>query len=65
MSGIHYYRTRPGDTLTSLSRAWYGDKCHAMTIFAHNRDVLTDPNVLPPNVTICRPHLSPFDKVYA
>jgi len=57
------HTVRPGETLTSLSRDWYGDGCHAMTIYSHNRDVLDNPNVLPPGVQLVRPYVSLADLV--
>jgi nucleoid-associated protein YgaU len=38
------YTVKPGDTLSKISREFYGDSGKYMTIFEANRNVLQDPN---------------------
>jgi nucleoid-associated protein YgaU len=40
------YTVQPGDTLSKISRKFYGDASRYMEIFYANRDKLDDPNKL-------------------
>jgi nucleoid-associated protein YgaU len=42
------YTVQAGDTLSKISRLYYGDSNQYMKIFEANKDVLTDPNVIHP-----------------
>ena len=49
------YRVQSGDTLTSISRAAYGNDKHVREIWAANRGKLANANTLPNNVTLLLP----------
>jgi len=40
------HKVNPGDSLSKLSKLYYGDAGKYMRIFEANRDQLTDPNVI-------------------
>ena len=42
--GFATHRVKRGETLRSISRAWYGSPRHVRRIFEANRDVLSDPD---------------------
>jgi len=41
---IRTYRVKPGDTLSKISKQFYGSANEYMKIFEANRDTLTDPD---------------------
>ena len=50
-----HYKVKPGDTLSGISRTFYGDANQYMKIFNANRGVLRDPNVLSPGQDLVIP----------
>jgi proteasome lid subunit RPN8/RPN11 len=49
------YRVQPGDSLSRLAQAFYGDRSRWKRIFTANRAVITDPNLLPAGIRIAIP----------
>ncbi len=47
-SGEQTYTVRPGDSLSKISKHFYGDSNKYMKIFEANRDQLDDPNMIKP-----------------
>jgi nucleoid-associated protein YgaU len=47
-AGFAVYTVEPGDTLSSIADSFYGDPGRFRIIFAANRDVLDDPDVIVP-----------------
>ena len=43
-SGIRTYKVKPGDTLSKISKEFYGSPNEYMKIFEANRDQLTNPD---------------------
>ena len=43
-SGVRMYRVKTGDTLSKISKEFYGSPNEYVKIFEANRDQLTDPN---------------------
>ena len=43
-SGIRTYKVKPGDTLSKISKEFYGSSNEYMKIFEANRDQLTNPD---------------------
>jgi nucleoid-associated protein YgaU len=43
-AGARTYKVKPGDTLSKISKEFYGSPNDYMKIFDANRDQLTDPN---------------------
>ena len=50
-----YYTVKPGDTLSTISRAFYGDAAQHTKIFNANRSVLRDPNTISPGQELLIP----------
>ena len=48
----HTYTVRAGDTLSKISKEFYGDANQYMKIFEANRGVLNDPNRISPGQTL-------------
>jgi nucleoid-associated protein YgaU len=46
------YAVQPGDTLSKISKQFYGDANKYMKIFEANRDQLTDPDKIKPGQTL-------------
>ncbi|MBO9667382.1 MAG: LysM peptidoglycan-binding domain-containing protein [Bdellovibrio sp.] len=42
------YTVKPGDTLSKISKQFYGDSSKYEAIFEANRDILSDPNKIKP-----------------
>jgi nucleoid-associated protein YgaU len=49
------YKVQPGDTLSKISKQFYGDASQYMKIFKANRDKLSDPDMLRPGVELVIP----------
>ena len=49
------YTVQPGDTLSKISREFYGNANEYMKIFQANRDVLSDPNRIQPGQELVIP----------
>lgn len=49
------YTVQPGDTLSKISRQFYGDANQYMKIFEANRNVLRDPNQIKPGQQLVIP----------
>jgi nucleoid-associated protein YgaU len=49
------YTVKPGDTLSKISREFYGDADQYMRIFNANRQVLRDPNTIIPGQQLVVP----------
>src|SRR5436190_22636074 len=49
------YTVKAGDTLSKISREFYGDANQYMTIFEANRNVLQDPNKISPGQELVIP----------
>jgi hypothetical protein len=47
-NGAKSYTVKPGDSLSKISKQFYGDANQYMKIFEANRDQLTDPNMIQP-----------------
>jgi nucleoid-associated protein YgaU len=52
-----FYRVREGDTLSMISREFYGDPDKHLLIFEANQPILKDPNRLFPGQTLRIPPL--------
>ena len=50
-----HYTVRPGDTLSKISREFYGDPNQYTKIFNANRGVLRDPNTISPGQELVIP----------
>ena len=50
--GERTYTVRAGDTLSKISKEFYGDANKYMKIFEANRGVLSDPNRINPGQTL-------------
>jgi nucleoid-associated protein YgaU len=46
------YSVKPGDTLSKISKQFYGDANKYMKIFEANRDTLSDPDKIKPGQTL-------------
>lgn len=49
------YVVQAGDSLSAISEKVYGDAKHWDTIFAHNRDKISDPNLIYPGQELTIP----------
>ena len=49
------YIVQAGDSLSAISEKVYGDAKHWDTIFAHNRDKISDPNLIHPGQELLIP----------
>lgn len=49
------YTVKPGDTLSSISREFYGDAGQYLKIFEANRDILRNPNMISPGQKLVIP----------
>ena len=49
------YTVKPGDTLSKISRQFYGDANQYTRIFNANRDILRDPNTISPGQELLIP----------
>ena len=49
------YTVKPGDTLSKISREFYGDANQYTKIFSANRDILRDPNTISPGQELVIP----------
>lgn len=61
MSGIREHRVRLGETLQSIAEDYYGKGCarqYALVIYQHNRDELSNPNVIYPGQLLVIPHVT-------
>lgn len=52
---IRYHQVRYGDTLTSISTAYYGSPDYAMAIYQHNKHYVANPNQLHPGQKLSLP----------
>ena len=50
-----HYTVKPGDTLSKISRQFYGDANQYTRIFNANRDILRDPNTINPGQELVIP----------
>jgi nucleoid-associated protein YgaU len=53
--GQRHYTVQAGDTLSKISRQFYGDPNQYIRIFDANRNVLTDPNTISPGQELVIP----------
>ena len=53
--GQRRYTVQPGDTLSKISREYYGDPNQYTKIFNANRSVLKDPNTIQPGQELVIP----------
>jgi len=53
--GERRYTVQAGDTLSRISREFYGDSSQYMKIFNANRSVLKDPNTIRPGQELVIP----------
>jgi nucleoid-associated protein YgaU len=49
------YTVKLGDTLSSISREFYGDASQYLKIFEANRDILRNPNMISPGQELVIP----------
>ncbi|MEO6398705.1 MAG: LysM peptidoglycan-binding domain-containing protein [Tepidiformaceae bacterium] len=49
------YVVQPGDSLSAISQKMYGDAKHWDTIFEHNKDKISDPNMIHPGQELVIP----------
>ena len=56
---IRYYRVKRGETLSSISKMFYGDEKFAMTIFQSNRHYITNPNEIYSGQQLAIPFVTP------
>ncbi len=49
------YKVQPGDTLSKISKQFYGDSSQYMKIFNANKDQLRDPNTIQPGMELMIP----------
>jgi nucleoid-associated protein YgaU len=49
------YTVKPGDTLSKISREFYGDATQYPKIFNANRNILRDPNTISPGQELVIP----------
>ncbi|HPF40722.1 MAG TPA: LysM peptidoglycan-binding domain-containing protein [Phycisphaerae bacterium] len=54
-AGMRVYHVKPGDTLWSLARTYYGDSKHWRRILAANRNRVPDPRDLPVGIILIIP----------
>lgn len=47
-TAVRIYEVKPGDSLSKIAKAEYGDANAYMLIFEANRDILKDPNMIHP-----------------
>jgi len=52
---VRHYTVKPGDTLSKISREFYGDPNQYTKIFNANRGVLRDPNTINPGQELVIP----------
>jgi nucleoid-associated protein YgaU len=50
-----HYTVKPGDTLSKISRDFYGDANQYTKIFNANRNILRDPNTINPGQDLVIP----------
>ena len=50
-----HYTVKPGDTLSRISREFYGDPNQYMKIFNANRGIIQDPNKINPGQELVIP----------
>jgi nucleoid-associated protein YgaU len=50
-----HYTVKPGDTLSKISRQFYGDANQYTKIFNANRNILRDPNTISPGQELVIP----------
>jgi len=50
-----HYTVKPGDSLSKISRQFYGDANQYMKIFEANRNILSDPNKISPGQQLVIP----------
>lgn len=55
---ICYYRVKRGETLSSISKMFYGDEKYAMAIFQSNRHYITNPNEIYSGQQLAIPFIS-------
>src|SRR5579872_2255396 len=48
----HIYTVEAGDTLSKISKQFYGESSLYMSIFEANRNILTDPNKIEPGMRL-------------
>ena len=53
--GQRHYTVKSGDTLSKISREFYGDSNQYMKIFEANRNTLQDPNKISPGQDLVIP----------
>jgi nucleoid-associated protein YgaU len=54
-STMRTYKVQPGDTLSKISKEFYGDANQYMKIFKANTDKLSDPNKIKPGMDLIIP----------
>ena len=54
--GFAVYTVRSGDTLSGIANDFYGDPAKFRIIFAANREVLDDPDMIVPGQVLRIPH---------
>lgn len=47
-TAVKIYEVRPGDSLSKIAKAEYGNANDYMIIFEANKDILKDPNMIHP-----------------
>ena len=52
-----FYEVKPGDSLSKIAKAHYGDAMKYMHIFEANQPMLKDPNLIYPGQVLRIPHL--------
>jgi nucleoid-associated protein YgaU len=50
--GEHIYTVEAGDTLSKISKQFYGEASLFLSIFEANRNILTDPNKIQPGMQL-------------
>ena len=53
--GSQTYVVQPGDSLSAIAQKVYGDSKHWTTIFEHNKDKISDPDVIHPGQELVIP----------
>ena len=65
VSDGHRYVVQPNDNFWSISRKCYGAGRFYMALAKHNRDVISDPKMMKPGVTIATPDVSVLEQRYS
>ena len=51
------YTIQDGETLSMIAQRYYGSKSFYPFIVSHNADIISDPDIVPPGITIRIPKL--------